>query len=247
MSTSGAGTPGEPGQGAAEVVNAPTGTSDFDYEGGYNELRPEYTRATQELSEVTGRLSEYEALFEALNDPDRQAEALGVLGFEPAETGAPQGGTDVDTSEWTDPLEEEIKSLKEAVDGLRSQSELEAEQREQNELLELRDDYIGEAISYIEDQTGRKFSEEQERVLGNLAIANEGEDGVPDVQTAYNLLYGEKGIVELERSNWIDTKTGAFQAPGGRSAPATKKPVEMTERERVAYLDERYAQMERQQ
>lgn len=236
--------PDEIGQGAPEAPAE--GEDNFDYRQGYASLRPEYTRATQELSQATESLSEYEALFEALQDPERQAEALAVLGFEPAD-GTPPGGTDVNTDEWTDPLEEEIRTLRGEVTELRTQRELEDEQREQAELLELRDDYIGEAISHIEEQTKRKFTEKQERVLGNLAIANEDKDGVPDVQTAYNLLYGEEGVVEAERERWIDTKTGAYAAPGGRTAPATKKPSEMTSRERVTYLDERMAQMERQQ
>jgi hypothetical protein len=142
-------------------------------------------------------------------------------------------------------LEKEIQELRETVSELTSQRELEAERAEQEQLIEMRDSYIGDAIGIIEEQTGRKFSEEQERVLGNLAIANETEDGVPDVQTAFNLLYGESGIVEQERSAWIDTKTGAPLAPGGRPSPALEKPK--TASERAAYVDERMRALEGQQ
>lgn len=237
------GTPGD-GQGAPESTGTPGDGQgqEFDYRQGYDQLRPKFTQTTQELSQAQASLTEYEDLFEALHDPDRQAEALAVLGFEPAAEGAPQGA-DADLDEFVDPLEAEIKELRGTVDELRSQREQEAEQNEREELLGMRDDYIGQAISFIEEQTGRKFSEKQERVLGNLAIANETDDGVPDVQTAYNLLYGEDGVVELERSNWIDTKTGAFAAPGGRSAEL-KKPE--TASERASYIDERMAQLDRQ-
>jgi hypothetical protein len=228
---------------APESNEAPEGTSqEFDYRQSYESLRPEYTRATQELSQATERLSEFEGLFEALHDPDRQAEALALLGFEPAETGTPNEDL---TEEWSDPLEKEIQELRETVSELTSQRELEAEKAEQEQLIEMRDSYIGDAIGIIEEQTGRKFSEEQERVLGNLAIANETEDGVPDVQTAFNLLYGESGIVEQERSAWIDTKTGAPLAPGGRPSPALEKPK--TASERAAYVDERMRALEGQQ
>lgn len=237
MTVSGAEGPGEPGQAPNEPnTDGPEGTTDeFDYRQAYEELRPKATQWSQAASEQGERLSEYEQLFDALQDPESQAEVLDRLGFE-LETGAPQG-EDASLENWEDPLEAQIQELTSEVTDLRSQRELETEQQEESEIMQLRDDYIGEAVAYIEDQTERKFSDEAEEVLGNLAIAMEREDGVPDVQGAFNALYGKDGLVEAERGNWIKTKTGALQAPLGSSAPATKKP--QTPRERAQYFDER--------
>jgi hypothetical protein len=247
MSVSGAGT-GAPDPGTSPEVNpdAPEGGQgveevDWSVRGpeiqrSYDELRPRWTQDTQ-------RLSEYEQLFEALSDPEQQAEVLQRLGFE-LDTGA-EPKEDVSLDEFEDPLEKQVQELTETVTELRSARELEAEEREQNELVSLRDDYIGEAIDFIEQETGKKFSEKAEEVLGNLAIQMERDDGVPDVQAAYNVLYGKEGILEDERSGWIQGKTGAVQAPRGSSAPAIKKP--QTAGERVQYFDERLRAAEQDQ
>lgn len=233
------GTPGQAGQGGTPEANA------FDFERGYNELRPEYTRATQELGTFRERLSEYEQLFEALHDsdPEVQAQAMAALGLE-LDTGSPESATP-GADEWVDPLEEELQTVKAQLDELRSARELEASERETEHLADLRDDYIGEAISYIEDSLKVKFTEREDEALGNLAIAMADEDGVPDVQSAYSLLYGDEGVLETNRKRWIDSKTGAAIPPLGTSIPADQRPK--TARERVNYMDERMRALEQQQ
>lgn len=248
MATSGAGTP-LPGTSVETPETPEEGQVDWEARAraaendarSYQELRPRWTQDTQ-------RLSEYEQLFEALQDPETQAEALGALGFE-METGAQPGeGKEADLSEWDDPLEKEIQELKGTVDELRSQRELEAEQSEEAELIELRDEYVGEAITHVENGLKEQnpnfkgFTTEDEVVLGNLAIAMERDDGVPDVEGAFNALYGKDSVVERAFATRIARKQGAPQAPGGKSAPAFKKPE--TPRERAQLFDERLAAME---
>lgn len=243
MATSGAGTP-DPGQGVTnDQGTAPEGTT-VDWEArahaaeqNYNELRPRWTQDSQALSE-------YERLFEALQDPETQSEALEALGFE-LDQGVPQGGTeDVSLEDWEDPLEREIQELRGTVDELHSQREQEQDMQEEEELIDLRDEYIGSALDYIESETNREFSERAEMRIGNLAIAMAGDDGVPDVQGAYNELYGKDGLVEEEWSSRVQTRTGAYQAPGGRTAPASKDTSKMTGRERAQYFDERLRALE---
>ena len=224
-----AGAPGEPGQG-------------FDYESAYANLRPEYTRTTQ-------RLSEYEQLFSDLHNPDPEirAEAAQLLGLEFAEeTGAPAtpapGTTD---NEFVDPLEEEVKTLREQVAELRQRSELEASRVEEQRTLDLRDEYIAGTIDFITESTGQKFSEAEEEVLGNLAIAMADDDDVPDVQGAYQRLYGEQGVIESRLQQRIESKTGAALPPLGTSIPADKKPK--TAEDRINYMDERWRQLSDQQ
>lgn len=234
-------TPGASGQGAE---NTP-----FDFEQGYNQIRPEFTRVTQELSTVRENLSEYEQLFAALSDPDPevQASAMSALGFE-LETGQ---ATPPASEEFVDPLERELQELRGVVDELRSARESDQLSRESQELTDLRDQFIGDAIGIIEDglkpQFGDnfKFSEREEAALGNLAISMKDANGVPDVEGAYSLLYGNDGVLEVNRARWIATKTGAIVPPAGTTIPAEQRPK--TARERANYIDERVAALERSQ
>jgi hypothetical protein len=206
------------------------GRQAFDFEQGYNQLRPEYTRTTQELSQAQQRLSDYDAFMEALSDPDTQAEALASLGFEMETGAAPE-------DDFADPLEQEVQYLRAAVDELRQGRELEAATQEEQETLDMRDNFIGQFLDYIEETEKMKFDDHDEEVLGNLAIAMSGEDGVPDVQGAFNALYGEQGLLERQRKQWIDSKTGAYTAPMGTSIPEDKRPT--TRAERIDFVDRR--------
>lgn len=231
-------TPGEPGQVEQQSTNAPgSGQGDFDFAHAYNELRPEYTRTTQELSQARESLSEYESWMQALADPSTQAEALAALGFE-VDTGSGAGADD----EFVDPLEQELEQLRAQVSELQGARELEAGYAEEQQYLEQRDDFVGEAIGLIESQLagqtpGFQFSEREEEILGNLAIAMENEQGVPDVQGAFDALYGNEGLLETNRQRWIDSKQSAYAAPLGQPIPEDRKPTNA--RERVAFIDER--------
>lgn len=237
-------TPGTPGQGTGEG-------SAFDYEQGYNQIRPEFTRVTQELSSVRDNLSEYEQLFAALSDsdPEVQAAAMSALGFE-LDTAQPPAKSN-EANEFVDPLERELQELRGVVDELRSARESDEFTRESQELTDLRDQFIGDAIGLIEDglkpQFGDnfQFSGREEEALGNLAIAMKDAKGVPDVEGAYSLLYGNDGVLETNRARWIATKTGAVAPPAGTSIPAEQRPK--TARERANYIDERVAALERLQ
>jgi len=222
----------DPGQGADE------GRQTFNFEQGYNQLRPEYTRTTQQLSEAQQRLSDYDAFLEALSDPDTRDEALATLGIE-METGA------ATEDEFADPLEQEVAYLRKTVDELRQGRELEAATQEEQETLDMRDNFIGEAISIIENATQMKLDEHDEEVLGNLAIAMSGEDGVPDVEGAFDALYGESGLLERQRKQWIDSKMGAYTAPMGSTIPADKRP--QTRADRIDFVDRRLQALDQMQ
>lgn len=235
-------TPGDAGQGNEHV--SPT----FDFERSYNELRPEFTRVTQELGTYREQLTEYEQLFEALHDtdPEVQRAAVAALGLE-LETGSPEPEAD----EFADPLEKELQELRGVVDELRSARELETERQETEHLDGLRNEFIGDAIGLIEDSLkptyGDKFtfSLTEEETLGNLAIQMQDSRGVPDVEGAYKLLYGDDGFLETNRARWIASKTGAHTPPAGTTIPADQRPK--TARERAAYIDQRVAAQELEQ
>jgi hypothetical protein len=233
-------TPVDNGGQGPQQQNPPveSGGQGFDFEKGYNELRPEYTRTSQ-------RLSEYEALFVSLHDPDPEVQqaAMAALGLE-LDTGS-QGGQPQTPQEWEDPLEKEIHELRATVDDLRSAREQESQREENERIIGLRDQFIGESIDYIENEKNVKFNEKEEEALGNLAIAMTDAEGVPDVVAAYNLLYGDEGVLETNRQRWIESKTGAKQPPLGSTIPAEQKP--QTKSDRINYIDERMRALDQQQ
>src|SRR6266498_2759206 len=128
------------GQGAE---SAPVDGDDkgFDFERGYHELRPEYTRATQELSTTRDRLSAFEELFDELHDsdPEVQRAAMEALGLEPAVDTGPSSGAE---PEYVDPLEAEVEALQAWRDEVDQQRELETAYAEDAELQNLQDDFI---------------------------------------------------------------------------------------------------------
>lgn len=239
------------GQGPNDAPGNGADKGDFDYARAYSELRPAYTQATQEAAQYRDRLSEYEALFDALHDqdPDVRAQAAEALGLE-FEAGSQEPQRQNTDEEFVDPLEEQLSAALKRVEALEAAREQEATKQQAQQVEELRDEYIGEAITMIEESRSTegkkfKFSEREEEILGNLAIAMTGDDGVPDVQGAYSALYGNDGVLEINRQRWIETKTGANPAPLGTSIPADQKP--RTRAERIAYADERWARLADQQ
>lgn len=233
-----------PGQGAASEASDPVVDKGFDFERSYRELQPEFTRRSQELASTRERLSDFEDLFAGLHDsdPEVQRQAMEYLGLEPADTGPATQQLD---EEFIDPLEEEIKALREQVGTLSEARELETSRTQDAEIEQLRDEYIDEEIGSIEQFLQRQLSEREQEVIGNLAIAMENDDGIPDVRAAYQAVYGEEGVLELNRKQWIESKAGAAQAPSGRTVTTTQKP--RTAAERVDYMDNRWRELGDQQ
>jgi hypothetical protein len=233
--------PGDAGQGGGTE-------SEFDYRQGYDNLRPEFTRATQELSEVRNSLSEYEQLFEAArsSDPQIQSQALEALGLE-LDTGSP-APTPEQVDDFVDPLEEELGKVRQELDEIKSARELEASEAEEARLDAMRNEYIGQSISEIEEGLkptygdNFKFTTKEEVAIGNLAIQLAGENAVPDVKAAYELIYTD--VLEANRDRWISSKTGAAVPPAGTTIPTEQRPK--TPREQAAFIDERLAEVERQ-
>ena len=214
-----------------------------------NQLLPEYTRSRQELAEAQESLSGFQGLFAALTDPDPEVRAAAFEAVGLQEAGLPESQAAQHVQEeWIDPLEEKVEELTKQLDTLRSAQEQEAAAKADAELDDLRDQYIGAAISQIEaaraeQEAGFKFTENEEIALGNMAIGMADDDEVPDVMGAYELLYGNDGFLETNRSRWLDTKQSDVP-PLGHTISADQRPK--TARERIAYVDERMAQMERQ-
>lgn len=216
------------------------GGQGVDFERSYNELRPQYTRTTQELAAVRESLEGYESVINALHDPDPavRQQAMDLLGLELAEEGPQQTGAE---EEWTDPLEQEVTELRQWRDEVEQQRQQEASAREDARIEALRDEFIDEEIAKLEAAHG-ELSEREQEVLGNLAISM-SDEGVPDVEGAYAAIYDD--ILEAQRSRWIGTKRSAVQPPSGRTVTTAERPKNAEER--IAFIDERVARLNDQQ
>lgn len=236
---------GAPNGTSASTTEAPGSGQGFDFERAYREIQPEFTRRSQ-------RLSEYEGLLAGLHDPDPEVQraAADYLGIElvPEDTGTPAApaapGTS-DEDEWVDPLEGRVSELAEQVKALVEQGQQEATSKQEADWLAKRDDYIDANLENIEAQIGRQLSDREDQVIGNLAIAMADEDDVPDVIGAFESIYGGEGVLEQARSQWIESKTSASQAPSLSTLPADKRPK--TPAERIDYIDRRWRDMQDQQ
>jgi DNA repair exonuclease SbcCD ATPase subunit len=238
----------DPGQGGGPEGGSPAAPGqehDLEwYKSQYEQLHPEFTRRSQALSEAEQRAQQYEDLFEALNDPEQAPDILKELGYDLGEAESKPEGQDPD--EFEDPLEGKVAELEKVITQLQSEREEQAQSKEEEAALNARDEDIDQAITYIQGQEGvPELTEDEQAVLGNLAIAMVDEEGVPDVLGAYNRLYGEGGLLETNRKRWIDTKTGALTAPLGHGDTSEKRPT--NRKERVAYIDARLRALDEQQ
>jgi hypothetical protein len=195
------GTPAEPEEGK------PEGTDDWEKR--YGDLQPEYTRATQ-------RLSEYEQLFQAAQqgNPD----ALAALGLEPA------GGDDEEEYlDDTERLQQQIAELQQRLDG-QDQERQSAAYQEQEDTATL------EALTQLEQKDNVELSnEEVELVLGN-ALAKRNDDGTPDVNGAYKAL---RAAQKLYQEKYVESK----RAPKVAVGSAGEEKIDFSnEEQRRAYM-----------
>lgn len=168
-------TPVTPEQAAPE--GTPAETPEIDYEKRYNDLRSDYDRRNQ-------RVSELEQFYGQLADPQTQAEALQALGLELA---------DVEDDEE---LEADPDARIERMEQFLSQrAEAEAEQ----ELFELERQYLDQEIGKLDDT----LSEKEQEAVRNLALSLQDSEGLPDVNAAHELL---KQVAEERQQRYLESK-----------------------------------------
>lgn len=176
------GPPAEPTEGS---------TPASDYEQRYNDLRPQYDRTHQ-------RLSEYERFIEALSDPEQQAAALRAFGIELEDDEQYDFDEEPD---WEDRFER-IESV--LQDQATQAQEAEAAQYEE-QWLDLELDRLDPKEEWPESYVDK---------VVRLSYSFADEEGIPDLEAAHASLQQE---FEAQRKNWVASKR-APQAPSGASA-----------------------------
>lgn len=186
-----------------------------DWEKRYNDLRPEFDRTTQ-------RLSEYERNVQALqsDDPDTRLAAAEALGLQLIDD-------EPEAFEEQDPLDELRKELDDLKGWKNSREQAEAEAARNEAVL----NHVNTQITEIETGLGNEFDADELEVIVSLARALQTEDGLPDVRAAWDKL---NGVTQKSTQRWAKTKKAPPIRPGGKSA--TKQPDLDNDRERREWM-----------
>lgn len=204
-----------------DTAPAPTGQPDTDWQERYANLQPEYTRATQRLSQID----------ENLRDPDRLREFLASeYGYEFEES-----EQDTYDDEYVDPVDQ----LQARLDALENERQQERAELERLERIDRENAEVSRAIDTIADKEDVELLEEDKNLLGNLALLMRDDKGKPNVEAAYEQLYG--GFLNRHKQSWVGTK----KTPKVRSGAPAAQSIDLDNREtRRAYMTRKLIELE---
>lgn len=215
-------TPGESGPQtgtpAAESDTDSNTPDDTDWRERYENLQPEYTRATQEAAQ-------YRQIVDAARQGD--PEAVAYLGFE-----LPEEDSDDYYDEYRSP-EDEIAELKQWKSEFEAGLEAAAEEAE---YAELRERFVAEEIGRL-DPKG-EFSDDYKQMLEAQALRFEDDEGLPDFNAAHKSL---QAYFEGERKRWVQSKRTPQVSSG---ASPSHQPDLDSDEERRAYIAQRLGEQE---
>lgn len=198
---------------AEAASEAPSTEKAIDWEQRYNSLRPEWDRAKTQLSEY----EQYQPLIQSLQtDPRATIKAL-----------QEQFGDEYeDEDDYEDPGERALRLIQE-------QQETAAQQAERERLEEMEEQYVGEGIDALAERDNVELSDHAQAVIYALATndALRGENGRPDVESAYDAL---RAFEKEVRDSYVNSKKSPRIPSGGR--PGEKSPDLSNDEERIAYM-----------
>lgn len=193
----------QPEQDTPSEGTAPENTEDtpaesqedaVDYEKRYNDLRPEYDRTQQLVAAARGDHGEA-----------AQAQALEALGlaFDEDEDDEPED----EDFEFADPDER--------IERLESHLAEREEADQQAQLQEMEDNFLLEGIEALEKREGRELSDEEFSALARMARAERLDNGVPDIEGAYESL---EGLAKSRHQAWLESKKTSRKPSSGVTA-----------------------------
>lgn len=192
----------------------PTGTpEEIDYEAKYKSLQPEYTRATQEVSQTRQELEHWQR-FEA--DEDYRDAYLAQLGYDVSAD---------DDDEFADPNIARLEALEQHISA-KEAAETEAQQ------IQMVEQYVNAQLDALDglDTADRNWIESRALTIDATS------EGMPDIKAAYEELQAR----DLQaQKRWAAGKNAAprFSANGtpGNQAPDLDK---MSRTDLAAYMAE---------
>lgn len=196
----------------------------------YKQMRDAFSQKTQTAAEERKQAREALEVYEALQDPDRQADILSRFGFE-------VDGADDDEFEYDDPQE----ALEQRIAALEAERQQHQQSAQEREYEEAEVGFVSNQLSELAKRTGREFSDEEIQLLGDLSRTDgfRDPDGAPNVDLAYERIYAD--VLSKERERWVGSKQSP-QAPSGSSA--VEVPDLDNERERQEYLAHKLDEIE---
>jgi hypothetical protein len=211
-----------PGTTSGPEVGTPANDSSVDYEQRYNDLRPEFDRRSQQLSQ----LEQFQQAVSGQLGPEAQAEALKAYGVELEDDVA-----DDDEYEYDDPDSR--------LERIEAQIEAQQAAAEAAEAAEAEAEFLAEGIEALEGNEGRQFTDQEMVILASVARANPTPEGLPDLVLAH------QHLTELQnglKSQWIESKK-AQRSPG--SGIAADRAVDLdNDEDRVNFIADRLAAAE---
>lgn len=189
--------------------------------GGYKQMRDAFSQKTQTLAEERQQLREAQEVYEALQDPDKQADALRRLGIE------------LEDDDYEDEVEDPYEARIAALEQRYQQSQ---ESAQQQQLEQAEHAFVVDGLQKLQQKTGREFTDEELDTLGHLSTALRDTEGFPDVDAAYERIYAT--VLPNERKRWEGQKD-APQAPQGSAS--SEVPDLDTPQGRAAHIAARLA------
>ena len=182
-----------PVEASAETTSEEPSKAEIDWQKRYEDLRPQWDRTKQQLSQ-------YEQFTQALqNDPQATIRALQEQ-FADAED-------DGDDDEFEDPGERALQILQEQQETAQQQAD-----RERRQAVE--EQYVAEGIDALTKRDNVELSDHAQAVLYALSTHDSlrGEDGRPDVESAYEAL---RDFEKEVRERYVSSKKSP-RIPNGR-------------------------------
>ena len=209
---------GTPAEASAEATPEASEEKAIDWQSRYDNLRPQWDRTKQQLTEV----EPYLPLIQSLqSDPVATIRAL------QEQYGDELGQEYDDDDEFEDPGERALRILQEQQET--AQQTADRERREQME-----EQYVGAGIDDLAKRDNVNLSDDAQTLIYALSTheAMRGDDGRPDVEAAYDAL---RAFEKEVRDNYVASKK-APRIPSGRAGE--KSPDLSNDEERVRYMAE---------
>lgn len=187
----------------ADSTGTPAGE---DFEARYKELQATYTRTSQEAAQQR-------QIIEALSNPETAQDALSALGYEFDTPQEPE-------PQYEDPFEAKFAAIERQNAEMQKQLQTFTQQQQQAQQQQERESHLLQEQSRLETEHARQFNEVELEALFRLADTMPDQSGKPQVQQAYDLLYGK--FAEAEFNRRLEAKRNAPPAPltGQPGAPA---------------------------
>lgn len=205
-----------------DASSAPNGTPDtpqVNYEQRYNDLRPQFDRTAQEAAELRAWKEQLSS------DEDAQREFLRSLGYEVE-----------DPNQGMDPTAAELAALRQQVSELSGWRDNLTQEQVQAQQLQQLEQSVNEQFKAIPDLDEADREWVEDRALTRMAPR---EDGMPDIQAAYQAL--------VERDNRVLSTRAKKRSSAPRFAPGGKEGTQAPDLDddevRRAYMAQRFGDL----